>query len=93
MDNIRGQKQRLENGDYNLYVDMLDDDYFKKYESVDVSSGQNLIKEFLDSTGDDGDCDSVQINYNKASHIVNIKAHLTYAPNDHKTYEHRHKLM
>ena len=93
MDNIRCQKTRMDNGKYNLALDVLDSAYFNVYDKVDKESGSDFLKEYLNNSADDADYYDVDIKHNKSNHVVHITAELSYAPNEHKDYEDRNKLI
>lgn len=93
MDNIFEQRNKLEDGKYNLSLEVADSAYFNIYENVDSAAAEDLLRNYLKSNSDDGRFENVHINYNKNRHLVNITAKLNYDGNVHTDYQQRAKLQ
>ncbi len=93
MDNIFEQRNKLEDGKYNLSLEVADSAYFDIYENVDSAAAEDLLRNYLKSNSDDGRFENVHINYNKNRHLVNITAKLNYDGNVHTDYQQRAKLQ
>lgn len=92
MDNIFEQRNKLEDGNYNLSLKVSDSAYFDIYENIDTESAKDLLRNYLNSNSDDARFENVNINYNKNEHLVNIKAKLNYNNNMHTDYQQKLKL-
>lgn len=92
MDNIFEQRNKLEDGNYNLSLKVSDSSYFDIYENIDTEAAKDLLRNYLNSNSDDARFENVNINYNKNEHLVNIKAKLNYNNNMHTDYQQRLKL-
>ena len=93
MDNIFAQRNKLEDGNYNLSLDVSDSAYFDIYDNADTAAAEDLLRNYLKSNSDDGRFENVHINYNRNRHLVNITAKLTYDDNMHTDYQQRSKLQ
>ncbi len=93
MDNIFAQRNKLEDGNYNLSLDVSDSAYFDIYDNADTAAAEDLLRNYLKSNSDDGRFENVHINYNRNRHLVNITAKLTYDDNMHTGYQQRSKLQ
>ncbi len=93
MDSIRSQRVRLNDGNYNLALDIQDSAYFNVYENADQKSGEDFLREYLNSSADDASYEDVEVKYNKGSHTVKITAKLNYDSHEHKDYPNRNRLM
>lgn len=92
MDNIFEQRNKLEDGNYNLSLKVSDSSYFDIYENIDTEAAKDLLRNYLNSNSDDARFENVNINYNKNEHLVNITAKLNYNNNMHTDYQQRLKL-
>lgn len=93
MDNIFAQRNKLEDGNYNLSLEISDSAYFNIYDNADNKSGEEFLREYLKGNSDDARFDNVKVNHNKNRQLVNITAKLNYDGNLHTEYEKRGKLM
>lgn len=93
MDNIMAQRNKLEDGSYNLSIEVADSAYFNIYDNADNKSGEELLRNYLKDNSDDARYDNVKVNYNKNRHLVNITAKLNYDSNLHTEYENISRLM
>jgi len=93
VDNIVAQRNRLNDGTYDLSLEVRDSAYFNVYENADKTCGEAFLRDYLSSNADDANCEDIEVRYNKNRHIVNIKAKLNYDNSEHKEPKNRHKLM
>ena len=93
MDNMREMRNKLDNGKYNLTLEIAEGAYFGIYDNVDLKSGEDLVRNYLRSNSDDARFDDIKINYNKNRHTVRVTAELNYGNNDHTDYYNRGRLM
>ncbi|WP_042276701.1 hypothetical protein [Faecalimicrobium dakarense] len=93
MDNIMAQRNKLEDGSYNLSLEVADSAYFNIYDNADKKSGEELLRNYLKDNSDDGRYENVKVNHNKNRHLVNITAKLNYDSNLHTEYENRATIM
>ena len=93
MDNMREMRKKIEDGKYDLTLEIGDTAYFLTYDDVDLESGEDIVRNYLRSNSDDADFKDIKINYNKNRHTVRVKAELDYINGCHKDYNGRNKLM
>ena len=93
MDNMKEMRNRLDNGKYNLTLEISDGAYFNIYEDVDAKSGEDLVRNYLRNNSDDAHFDNIKINYNKNRHSIRVNAELNYNNGEHEDYYNRGKLM
>lgn len=93
MNHIKEMREKLNNGHYNLTLEMADSTYFERYEDVDKKSGEDLIRNYLNNNSDDANFDDIKIKYNKNRHTVRVTTELNYDDGIHKDYENRGRLM
>ena len=93
MDNMREMRNRLDNGKYNLTLEIAEGSYFEIYDNVDLKSGEDLVRNYLRSNSDDGRFNNIEIKYNENRHIIKVTAELDYDNNDHTDYYNRGTLM
>jgi len=93
MDNMREMRNRLDNGKYNLTLEIAEGSYFEIYDNVDLKSGEDLVRNYLRSNSDDGRFNNIEIKYNENRHIIKVTAELDYDNNDHTDYYNRGRLM
>ena len=93
MDNMREMRSKVEDGVYNLTLEVADRAYFGTYNDVDIKSGEDLVRNYLRSNSDDANFNDIKIKYNKNRHTVRVTAELNYNNNDHTDYYNRGRLM
>jgi len=93
MDNMREMRNRLDNGKYNLTLEIAEGSYFEIYDNVDLKSGEDLVRNYLRSNSDDGRFNNIEIKYNENRHTVRVTTELDYDNNDHTDYTNRGRLM
>ena len=93
MDNMKEMRNKLEDGKYNLTLEIGESAYFGTYEDVDTKSAEDLVRNYLRSNSDDACFNGIEINYNKNKHTVKVTTKLNYSGNDHKDYSNRGRLM
>ena len=93
MDNMREMRNKLDNGKYNLTLEIAEGEYFGIYDNVDLKSGEDLVRNYLRSNSDDARFNNIEIKYNENRHTVRVTAELDYDNNDHTDYTNRGRLM
>ena len=93
MDNMREMRNKLDNGKYNLTLEIAEGAYFGIYDNVDLKSGEDLVRNYLRSNSDDARFNNFEIKYNENRHTVRVTAELDYENNDHTDYTNRGRLM
>ena len=93
MDNMREMRNKLDNGKYNLTLEIAEGAYFGIYDNVDLKSGEDLVRNYLRSNSDDARFNNIEIKYNENRHTVRVTAELDYDNNDHTDYTNRGRLM
>ena len=89
MDNMLDMRKRMDNGNYNLTLEIEDKSYFNFYDSINADSAQEIVRDYLLNNSDDADYKDVKIGHNKNRHIVKITAELDYLNGEHKDYKYR----
>ena len=64
MDNMREMRNKLDNGKYNLTLEIAEGAYFGIYDNVDLKSGEDLVRNYLRSNSDDARFNNIEIKYN-----------------------------
>lgn len=93
MDNMREMRNRLNNEDYNLILEIGENTYFKIYENINSQSAEDVVRNYLRSNADDAEFSNLQIKHHRDRHTVNVCAKLSYANDRHTDYSKRNKLM
>lgn len=93
MDNMREMRKKVEDGKYDLTLEIADSAYFETYNDVDVKSGEDIVRNYLRSNTDDACFNDIKIKYNKNRHTVKVTTELNYNNNEHKDYSNRGRLM
>ena len=93
MDNMKEMRNKVQDGKYNLTLDVAEGAYFGTYDDVDTKSGEDLVRNYLRSNSDDANFNDIKIKYNKNRHAVRVTAELNYDNNVHSDYHNRGKLM
>ena len=93
MDNMREMRNKVQDGKYNLTLEIAEGAYFGTYDDVDVKSGEDLVRNQLRSNSADANFNDIKIKYNKNRHTVKVIAELNYDNNVHSDYHNRGKLM
>ena len=93
MDNMKEMRNKVQDGKYNLTLEVAEGAYFGTYDDVDTKSGEDIVRNFLRSNSDDACYKDIKIKYNKNSHTVRVTAELNYDNNTHTDYSNRGKLM
>ena len=93
MDNMREMRNKLDNGKYNLTLEIAEGAYFGIYDNVDLKSGEDLVRNYLRSNSDDARFNNIEIKYNENIHTVRVTAELVYDNNEHTDYTNRGRLM
>ncbi|WP_455537587.1 hypothetical protein [Terrisporobacter sp.] len=89
MDNMLDMRKRMDDGTYDLTLEIGDNTYFTFYESITTDSAKDVVRNYLYDNDDDADYKNVKIDYNKNRHIVTINAKLDYLNGEHKDYKYR----
>ena len=92
MDNLFDMRTRMDNGNYDLTLEIGDKEYFKHYDGVNIKSAEDVVRNYLFDNDDDADYKNVDIGYNKNRHTVRITAELDYINGEHKDYQYRSTL-
>ena len=90
---MREMRNKLDNGKYNLTLEIAEGAYFGIYDDVDLKSREDLVRNYLRSNSDDANFNDIKIKYNKNRHTVRVTAELNYNNNDHTDYYNRGRLM
>ena len=90
---MREMRSKVDDGIYNLTLEVADGAYFGTYNDVDVKSGEDLVRNYLRSNSDDARFNNIEIKYNENRHTVRVTAELDYENNDHTDYTNRGRLM
>ncbi len=93
MDNMSEMRNRLDNGNYDLTLEIGENNYFQIYEDVDHQAAEDVVRNYLRSNTDDAEFSDLQIKHNRSRHTVSVYAKLSYDNNRHKDYSKRNKLM
>ena len=93
MDNMKEMRNKVQDGKYNLTLEVAEGAYFGTYDDVDTKSGEDLVRNYLRSNSDDANFNDIKIKNNKNRHTVRITAELNYDNNVHSDYHNRGKLM
>ena len=93
MDNMKEMRNKVQDGKYNLTLEVAEGAYFGTYDDVDTKSGEDLVRNYLRSNSDDARFNDIKIKYNKNRHTVRVTAELNYDNNTHTGYSNRGKLM
>ena len=93
IDNMREMRNKVQDGKYNLTLEIAEGAYFGTYDDVDVKSGEDLVRNYLRSNSDDANFNDIKIKYKKNRHTVKVIAELNYDNNVHSDYHNRGKLM
>ena len=93
MDNMKEMRNKVEDGKYDLTLEIGESAYFRIYEDVDTKSGEDLVRNYLRSNSDDAGFNGIEIKYNKNKHTVKVTTELNYNENKHKDYSNRGRLM
>ena len=93
MDNMKEMRNKVQDGKYNLTLEVAEGAYFGTYDDVDTKSGEDLVRNYLRSNSDDAWFNDIKIKYNKNRHTVKVTAELDYINGCHKDYSNRNKLM
>ena len=93
MDNMKEMRNKVQDGKYNLTLEVAEGAYFGTYDDVDTKSGEDLVRNYLRSNSDDANFNDIKIKYNKNRYTVRVTAELNYDNNVHSDYHNRGKLM
>ena len=93
MDNMREMRNKLDDGKYNLTLEVAEGAYFGTYDNVDLKSGEDIVRNYLRSNSDDACFNNIEIKYNENRHTVRVTAELDYNKSEHSDYSNRGKLM
>ena len=93
MDNMKEMRNKVQDGKYNLTLEVAEGAYFGTYDDVDTKSGEDLVRNYLRSNSDDANFNDIKIKYNKNRQTVRVTAELNYDNNVHSDYHNRGKLM
>ena len=70
MDNMKEMRNKVQDGKYNLTLEVAEGAYFGTYDDVDTKSGEDLVRNYLRSNSDDANFNDIKIKYNKNRHIL-----------------------
>lgn len=93
MDNMSEMRNKLNDGNYNLTLEIGEKTYFQIYEDINNRSAENVVRSYLRENTDDAEFSDLKIKHNRDKHTVSVCAKLSYSNNKHKDYSKRHKLM
>ncbi|WP_373601355.1 hypothetical protein [Paraclostridium bifermentans] len=93
MDNMSEMRNRLDNGNYDLTLEIGENTYFKTYEDVDHQAAEDVVRNYLRNTADDAEFSDLEIKHHRDRRTVSINAKLSYDNDRHKDYSNRNKLM
>ena len=65
MDNMKEMRNKVQDGKYNLTLEVAEGAYFGTYDDVDTKSGEDLVRNYLRSNSDDANFNDIKIKYNK----------------------------
>ncbi len=72
------------NDKYKLYIEIPDKEFLMIYDqNVNTENAEDVLGQYLEYHQDDGRIKNVEIDHDKNSHSINIKADLLYENNDH----------
>lgn len=80
--NIR-EKRTERDGQYQLTLQIPENEYFDAYEGVKTEAAHEILSNYLTLKQDDGRIGKVNINHNKNGHVIKITADLHYLGNNH----------
>ncbi len=86
LNSIREVRTRDEKGIYTLALEIPEKEFFLVYNDADEQSANDLLKQYLVFRQDDARLESVNIEYDKNNHMINIVSELSYLDNDHTDY-------
>ena len=72
MDNMKEMRNKVQDGKYNLTLEVAEGAYFGTYDDVDTKSGEDLVRNYLRSNSDDANFNDIKIKYNKNVTLNNI---------------------
>ncbi|GAA0713839.1 hypothetical protein GCM10008904_28600 [Paraclostridium ghonii] len=93
MDNMCEMRNRLNNGDYSLKLEIGENSYFKTYEDINTKSAEDVVRNYLRSNADDAEFSNLEIKHHRDRHTVSVCAKLSYDNDRHTDYSKRNKLM
>lgn len=78
------REKRIErDGQYQLTLQIPEEEYFNSYDTVKAEAAQEILSNYLTLQQDDGRIGEVNINHNKSGHVIKITTDLHYMDNDH----------
>ncbi len=80
LNSILVARQRMESG-YKIILKLPEKEYFEIYEELDKKAAEDILEQYLSYHGDDGSYSNVNIDINRNTHIVTIRARLDYLDN------------
>lgn len=93
MDNMSEMRNRLDNGNYNLTLEIGENTYFKTYKDTNKESAEDIVRNYLISNADDAEFSDLEIKHHRDRHTVSVYAKLSYNNDRHTDYPKRNKLM
>lgn len=93
MDNMSEMRNRLDNGNYDLTLEIGENTYFKTYDDVNEKSAEDVVINYLRSNADDAQFSDLEIKHHRNKHTVSVCAKLNYNNDKHTDYSKRNKLM
>ena len=67
MDNMKEMRNKVQDGKYNLTLEVAEGAYFGTYDDVDTKSGEDLVRNYLRSNSDDANFNDIKIKYQKSN--------------------------
>ena len=61
MDNMKEMRSKVQDGKYNLTLEVAEGAYFGTYDDVDTKSGEDLVRNYLRSNSDDANFNDIKI--------------------------------
>lgn len=93
MDNMSEMRNRLDNDNYNLTLEIGEDNYFNTYEDVDHQAAEDVVRNYLRSNADDAEFSDLEIKHHRDRRTISVYAKLSYDNNRHTDYSNRYKPM
>lgn len=76
------ETRTLEDGLYNITLQISEKEYFSVYDSLNEDYAYELLENYLKYRSDDGRPEDIKLSHNKNQHLVMINADLYYTGNE-----------
>lgn len=84
LNSMREERIVREPGVYEFKLEMNADDYKRFYGPISADIAEDIVDQYLEYIGDDGEPRNFQIKENKANNLVEIRSTLFYIGNEAK---------